>query len=59
MLANYAIGLTGMWLFCDAWFSLALYIGKEDEKFLRNHLIRLVRLVLGLYLIIYSGLLIS
>ena len=56
MFLFYLIGLLGMWFFTDAIFSLCLYMGKPDEKWLRNHLVRIIRLIGGIGLIIIGGL---
>ena len=46
------VKLTGMWFFCDAIFSLCLYVGKPEERWLKNHAVRLIRLVMGIALMI-------
>lgn len=51
---TYAIGLIGMWLFADAWYSLVLYHDKH-EPFLRCHSIRVVRLVCGVTLMVLGA----
>ena len=51
-LQSVVVKLVGMWFLCDAIFSLALYIGNPNEKWLRNHLVRLIRLVAGTLLIL-------
>ncbi len=55
------IAIGGTWIFSDAWYSLALYLGKPDEKWLKNHSIRAIRaiwgavfILLGLQLIIWG-----
>ena len=48
------VKLLGMWFFCDAIFSLVLYIGKPEEKWLKNHLVRLFRLLAGIGLMIWG-----
>ena len=53
-LQSVVIKLLGMWFFCDAIFSLSLYIGKQDEKWLKNHLVRLIRLVASILLMIWG-----
>ena len=45
------IKLLGMWLFCDAWFSVCCYIGKE--KFLQNH-IRYIRGIMAVAIMIWG-----
>lgn len=52
---NYIVGLIGMWIFCDAWFSLSLYIGRADQKWLKDHSIRVIRLLSGIALIVIGG----
>ena len=44
---GYFIGLSGMWLFCDGWFSLALYIGRPEQRWIKDHLIRIIRMGIG------------
>ncbi len=46
---SYAIGLIGMWLFADAWYSLVLY-ADNHESFWKCNSIRWIRLVLGVVL---------
>lgn len=41
-LTSVMLKLIGMWIFCDAWFSICCYLGKEGLK--ENH-IRYIRLV--------------
>ena len=48
------IKLLGMWFFCDAWFSLALYVGRPEQKWLKDHSIRIIRLVAGICLILWG-----
>lgn len=48
------IKLLGMWFFCDAIFSLALYVGVPGEKWFRNHAVRLIRFFAGIALIIWG-----
>ena len=42
--------ICGTWLFADAWYSLVSYIDK-DESFIKCHLIRVIRGVMGLVII--------
>lgn len=46
----YVLGLAGMWVLCDGWFSLNLYIGKPGQSWVRDHSIRLIRCAVGLAL---------
>ena len=48
-MTGYWLGLIGVWLFCDAWISLSLYI-PQKESWLRCHSIRIIRGLLGLAL---------
>ena len=48
------VKLCGIWLFSDALFSLALYIGKPGELWFKNHGVRLLRLVIGVALVMYG-----
>lgn len=49
---GYWLGLTGMWLFCDGWISLSLYIGKPNQSWLKDHVIRVIRLLIGIWLMV-------
>ena len=51
---NYTIGLIGMWIVSDAWYSLVLYKDK-GEPFWKCHSIRVIRLVLGIALIVIGA----
>lgn len=53
---NYAIGLAGMWLFTDGWFSLATYIGRPEQRWLKDHSIRIIRMLLGVFLMVAGAL---
>ena len=44
--------LVGMWLLSDGWFSLSLYMGKENQSWIKDHSIRIIRIVIGVGLII-------
>ena len=46
---GYWLGIIGMWIFCDGWISLALYI-PEKQSWLRDHSIRIIRCLLGIVL---------
>jgi len=48
------LAIIGTWLFCDGWISLSLYIGRENQSWIKDHSIRIIRLVLGLFLMIAS-----
>jgi len=51
---KYAIGLIGLWIFSDAWYSLVLYSGK-NEPFWKCHSIRVIRGLLGIALIVIGA----
>jgi len=53
----YCIGLLGMWTFADGVASLWAYLKKDDETFWRNHSLRVVRMLVGVALMIFGGLL--
>ncbi len=59
---NYAVGLIGMWVFSDGILSWTLYLnapsyeGSKKQTFLRDHWIRLIRIVCGLALMVIGGL---
>jgi len=52
---GYILGLTGMWLLCDAMVSIKLRWGKDDWGY---HLVRLMRGAVGICMIVlgYSNL---
>lgn len=51
-LIAYLMGLGGMWILCDGWFSWSLYYNapRTDGKqtFWRDHYIRLIRIIIGI-----------
>lgn len=55
---NYILGLGGMWIVTDGLYSLALYLGqpgidgKKQQTWLRDHLIRIIRIAWGIAFII-------
>jgi len=51
-LYGYAVGLMGMWLFCDAIISIKLY---WHESWLSCHSIRIIRGLIGLVLMVMGG----
>jgi hypothetical protein len=53
----YAIGLMGMWLFCDGWMSLSIYLKYMPEKqsWGNDHLIRIIRIIIGVALMVIGG----
>ena len=51
----YIVGLIGIWLLCDGWFSLNLYVGKPKQSWLKDHSIRIIRMVIGIYLVAIGG----
>jgi len=61
-MVNYAVGLVGMWIVSDGIYSWILYInapsyeGSNRQTFLRDHWVRLVRILCGVCLIIIGGL---
>lgn len=46
------IKIIGAWLLLDSLISLALYWDKKEETLIKNHLIRFIRLILGIVLIL-------
>ncbi len=60
---SYIVGLAGMWILTDGIYSWFLYVnapsyeGSERQTFLRDHWIRLVRILWGVTLIVIGGLL--
>ena len=58
---SYIIGLIGMWVFSDGILSWTLYVnapsyeGSKRQTFLRDHWIRLIRIVLGIALMVMGG----
>jgi len=48
------IKLIGVWILSDAFYSLLLYVGKPEEKWLKHHSIRIVRAILAVLLILYG-----
>ena len=51
---RYWLGVIGIWVFSDGWYSLVLYRDK-GEPFLRCHSIRVIRMALGLILVIMGA----
>ena len=55
---DYAVGLMGMWIFSDGILSWTLYLnapsyeGSERQTFLRDHWIRLIRILVGIALMV-------
>jgi len=47
-LVGYLMGLGGLWLLSDCFYSLILYHDKPDEKWWRNHSIRVIRGIIGI-----------
>ncbi len=60
-MTGYAIGLMGMWLFCDGIISIRLYLTAKDETGRRtqswryDHSIRLIRAIIGITLMVIGG----
>lgn len=50
---SYLIGIAGMWLFCDAIISIRLYYG--TQSWLKDHSIRILRLMIALFLMIAAA----
>lgn len=51
--------IAGMWCLTDGWFSMALYWNRkgwegEKQTFWHDHYIRVIRIIIGLGLIIFS-----
>ena len=55
MLLSYTLGILGTWLVADGIVSVVFYYGKTDETWIKNHSIRLIRLVIGISLIIIGA----
>jgi hypothetical protein len=55
--SGYIIGIIGCWLFCDGWISLSLYVGKPNQGWLKDHIIRVIRLALGVALMVMGAML--
>ena len=62
---GYIVGLIGMWVVSDGILSWTLYLnapsyeGSKRQNFLRDHWIRLIRIIAGLVLIWLGWLLVS
>ena len=59
---SYALGLTGMWLFCDGYISIIIYhrwIKSKDggNSWAFDHSIRLIRMAIGIGLMVAGWLL--
>ncbi len=52
---NYVLRLMGVWFFPDGWFSLACYIGKPGQSWIKDHSIRVIRMGLGILLIVIGA----
>lgn len=58
---EYWIGLIGMWIVSDGVLSWTLYLnapsyeGSKKQTFLRDHWIRLIRIICGIVLIVLGG----
>lgn len=50
----YLVGLAGMWLVCDGLISIRLY---TEQSWLKDHLIRLIRIAIGMFMMIVAGML--
>ena len=54
----YAVGLIGMWIFSDGILSWTLYLnapsyeGSKKQTFIRDHWIRLIRILCGIALMV-------
>jgi len=61
-MSSYIVGLIGMWIISDGILSWTLYLnapsyeGSPKQTFLRDHWVRLVRIICGLILIAIGGL---
>ncbi len=53
-MTGYYIGLIGMWILSDGWYSLVLYKDK-GESFWWCHSIRVIRIALGVVLIVMGA----
>lgn len=47
------LAVGGMWLLCDGWFSISYY-KRTTETFWGNHIIRILRIAIGLELMFMS-----
>ncbi len=61
MLVMYITGLIGMWLFSDGIYSWVLYSKAmswkgNQQNFLHDHWIRLIRILCGIALMVFGGL---
>ena len=58
---NYIVGLIGMWVLSDGILSWTLYLnapsyeGSTKQTFLRDHWIRLLRILCGIGLMVIGG----
>lgn len=59
---SYAIGLVGVWIVCDGFISIRLYLkakdetGKKTQNWKYDHSIRLARIGCGIFLMIAGAL---
>ena len=59
---DYIVGLIGMWVLSDGILSWTLYLnapsyeGSKRQTFLRDHWVRLVRILMGIALMVIGGL---
>ena len=49
------VRMIGVWLLSDSIYSLILYIPQKGQSWLKDHSIRIVRLVLAIMLMFYRG----
>ncbi len=52
MKIGYFLGIIGCWLLCDGWISLNLYWRNKEQTFWRDHIIRVIRMAIGVSLMI-------
>jgi len=48
------IKLMGMWCLTDGWFSLSLYLKDPNQKWYKDHYIRVIRMIVGIALIVWG-----
>ena len=59
---NYILGLLGMWILTDGIISIRLYLNAKDEIGKRlqcwryDHSIRVIRILIGVYMMVAGGL---
>ena len=54
-LQSYLLVMFGTWLTANGIVSIVFYYGKENETWIKNHSIRLIRIAIGIVLIIIGA----